>query len=182
MKQLNVYHWVGYREGQTAEFVAAESIAEVQRLAKASGQSSVRRKSIYRINSARYCAIARQFPKKIFHARKSEEHQTTAKYFRDDAPLDGRTLAEWLGSFEQPSEEQLMSILRASALVELLQEATKTRQSLSAYERVLKALRVLQVDPVLYGRRVLYQLEYHDRDGDPNPWLAKKLAERSGKK
>lgn len=101
MKQLKVYHWKGFRgREQTSEFVAAESKAEVVRLAAATGQHPLRIREIAIISGARYLAIARNWPKQIFRCRARDEHSTMALYFREGDP-EAKPIRAWLASFEK---------------------------------------------------------------------------------
>jgi hypothetical protein len=126
------------------------------------------------IANPRISAIARHFPRKIFRCRKAVEHQTDAQYFCE-GESKGKTLAEWLGSFEQPAEGALMRKLRTEAVIELMRESRTERQSVTAYQRVRRAIKTLDIDE----HQVLHWLEYHEKDGSVRPWLASKLAKEA---
>lgn len=71
--------------------------------------------------------------------------------------------------------DNAVQMIRASALVELMQEAQKEKSSVSAYKRMQKALRTVGIDNAQAVNLVLHALEYHTRDGKPMEWLARKL-------
>ena len=68
-----------------------------------------------------------------------------------------------------------VQMMRAAAVVELMQEAQKEKSTVSAYKRVQKALRLLGINDADAVNLILYALEYHTREGKPHKWLAQKL-------
>jgi hypothetical protein len=71
-----------------------------------------------------------------------------------------------------------VAMMRAGAVVEMMQEAQKEKSSVTAYRRMLKAMRLLGIDDPDAINLILYGLEYHDRDGKPYDWLARKLQQK----
>lgn len=75
-----------------------------------------------------------------------------------------------------------VQMMRVAALIELMQETHKQKGSVAAYRRIQKALRVLGIDNDHAINLAMYTLEYHDREGKPYEWLARKLETKGAKR
>ncbi len=101
--------------------------------------------------------------------------------YRQDVLRDcGAIAREAIESDGPTMARQVHQVVRMSALVELMQEATKDKNTRTAYIRTQRALKVLGFTPD-EGVTALKYLQYLDNNGKPWPWLTEKTTKGKSK-
>lgn len=91
--------------------------------------------------------------------------------YRQDVTRDrGHVAREAIESDDATLAYQVLQVQRAAAIVELMQESKREKNTRAAYRRIFKALTILGLTPE-EGAPVLRYLEYHDAKGQPWAWL-----------